>query len=203
MWPIFGMTARYVTLWCTTCHIGSECLEIINISSSNSLSKIWLFFIGEVNKKTCASIISCHDKGFSHSSHLITTFLISLILHDDREYFHKFTRHFISSLDSMMSANSWHGWRDPFTYFTEKPICSQRLQFASPIFSEARCVVLRNPNPMFAHSNSLAAVRDCRKQNSTGPYQPLFATMLDGLEHKGSKQSGLNCLGQSVKHSLL
>ena len=27
--------------------------------------------------------------------------------------------------------------------------------------------------------------------------------MLDGLEHKGSKQCGLDCLGQSVKHSLL
>ena len=56
---------------------------------------------------------------------------------------------------------------------------------------------------MFAHSNSLAAVRDCRKQNSTGPYQPLFATMLDGLEHKKAKQSGLNRSGQSVRHSLL
>ena len=82
--------------------------------------------------------------------------------------------------------------------FTGAPVCLSNIWV-----SEARCVVLRNPNPMFAHSNSLAAVRDCRKQNSTGPYRPLFTTMLDGLEHKGSKQCGLDCLGQSVKHSLL
>ena len=43
MWPIFGMTARYVTLWCSTCHIGSECLEIFSISSSAALSKKLLF----------------------------------------------------------------------------------------------------------------------------------------------------------------
>ena len=115
--------------------------------------------------------------------------------------FNKFTRLFMSSLDSMMSANIWH---DPFTYFTEKPICSQEFQFACSniLVSEVRRVGLRNPNPMFAHSNSLAGAQ----RPQTEFHRPIPGLCLPqcsmDFDIKATKHSLLDPSGQSVKHSV-
>ena len=116
--------------------------------------------------------------------------------------FNKFTRLFMSSLDSMMSANIWH---DPFTYFTEKPICSQEFQFACSniLVSEVRRLGLRNPK---SHVCPFQLFSGCTTPaNRIPPTHSRVCLLQCSMDSdiKATKHSLLGRSGQSVKYSML